>query len=324
MIKQEKLTDLGALRSFVAIAQSETITQAADKLGLTQSAVSQSLKQLESQLCVELVVRRARPLALTAAGRVLLEHANELLAANQRLLSAVQMASEGQLDTLYIGMIDSFADAAGQQLLDQLIGHAQNLSLRTGLMAPLHDALLEREIDLLVTSDQLLEHPELNMQVLLRDPFVLLVADRHLQQLGDQLTDIVSALPNISFNRTLRLGALTRLIGRRLGINYSVRFELDSTTSLLRFVQAGHGWAFAPTTCLLSHPELLEGVSILPIAPGNHARFIYLFNRPGELGELPTQIAALCREIYQQQLETQLPTQAQWLRREAHSLEALP
>lgn len=324
MLKPEKSVEFSALRILLTVAESETLTQAGEKLNITQSAVSQALKQLESQLGAELVVRRSRPLKLTPSGRVLRRYARKLFADMQRMHADVQMASGHSLSKLRLGMIDSFADAAGQQILEMLMPVADQLTLRTGLVAPLKEALLERDIDMLLTSDPMQDHPELTMQPVLRDPFVLLVAEHHTELSGSTVMELVQSLPFIAYNRQLRLGSLTQLIARRIGVELPTRFELDNTTTLLRFVQQGHGWAFAPVTCLLQNPALLQGVKILPIDQGNHARYICLLSRRGEFGDLPQQVVQICQEIYTQQLVPQLPASAPWLQDQAYAIDELP
>ena len=324
MLKSEKSVEFSALRILLTVAESETLTQAGEKLNISQSAVSQALKQLESQLGAELVVRRSRPLKLTASGRVLRRYARKLFTDMQRMYADVQMASGHNLSKLRLGMIDSFADAAGQQILESLIPFADQLTLRTGLVAPLKEALLERDIDMLLTSDPMQDHPELTMQPVLRDPFVLLVAEQHIQASGSTVTELVQSLPFIGYNRQLRLGSLTQLIARRIGVELPIRYELDNTTTLLRFVQQGHGWAFAPVTCLLQNPALLQGVKLLPIESGNHARYICLLSRRGEFGELPQQVVQICQDIFTQQLVPQLQTTAPWLQGQTYAIDELP
>ena len=324
MLKNEKFAELSALKSFVAIAESETITQAAERLGITQSAVSQTLKQLETLFAVPLVVRRARPTRLTLSGQVLLRYARQLLGESQQMMAAVQLASSEGLDRLRLGMIDSFADVAAQKVMEQLASSARKLSLRTGMMAPLKEALLERDIDILITSDQMQQHPELEVYPVLRDPFVLIVADEHVKTHGRDIRTLVQALPCISYNRELRLGSLTQLIARRIGVEQAIRYELDSTTTLMQFVQSGQGWAFVPTMSLMQNPLLLQGVTPLPITPGSHARYIFLLARREELGTLPLEITRICRDIYDNQLVPQLPAEIDWLPKEAYSVEDFP
>jgi DNA-binding transcriptional LysR family regulator len=68
-------TPLNALNSFIAVARNRSFAAAARHLGISTSALSQSVRQLESRLGVTLLTRTSRTVALTDAGRRLLENA---------------------------------------------------------------------------------------------------------------------------------------------------------------------------------------------------------------------------------------------------------
>jgi DNA-binding transcriptional LysR family regulator len=84
-----KTLDLDAVQTFVLLASLENFTRTAEVTGATQSAVSLKLKRLETFLGRKLLARTPRSVRLTAYGEAFLQHANELLAANQRALSAM-------------------------------------------------------------------------------------------------------------------------------------------------------------------------------------------------------------------------------------------
>ena len=63
--------DLRALETFVAVCDANSMALAAERLGLSQSAVSQSIKSLEEDLGLQLMDREVRPARPTHAGRVL-------------------------------------------------------------------------------------------------------------------------------------------------------------------------------------------------------------------------------------------------------------
>jgi DNA-binding transcriptional LysR family regulator len=77
--------ELYQLRSFVAVAEAGHLTRAADRLHISQPAVSAQIKALEEELEVELFERRSSGMALTAAGKRLLAEAQKLLSAAQAL-----------------------------------------------------------------------------------------------------------------------------------------------------------------------------------------------------------------------------------------------
>jgi DNA-binding transcriptional LysR family regulator len=77
--------ELYQLRSFVAVAQAGHLTRAAEKLHLSQPAVSSQIKALEDELELPLFARTSSGMVLTAAGMRLLGDANKILAAAQTM-----------------------------------------------------------------------------------------------------------------------------------------------------------------------------------------------------------------------------------------------
>jgi DNA-binding transcriptional LysR family regulator len=287
----ERDIQIGALRIFAAAAESETLTSAAEKLGVTQSAVSQAIAQLESLAATELIVRRSRPIKLTPAGEVLKQHANLILAGTRRMLKDLAVAAAGDLPRLTIGVIDSFADVAGQVLMESIAPIAPQLSLQTGLTMPLSEALLSRNLDILISSDPLEDHPELECH---------------------------------PYSNQTRLGMLTDLVLRRAGVGPVARFEFDSTHALLRTVQAGQGWAIATSLCVMQYPELLKNVRTMPLAKGGSSRYVCLLARRDELGDTPEKIAAICREIHTQRIMPKMLEIMPWLQGQAMAVTEAP
>ncbi|MGI9235102.1 MAG: LysR family transcriptional regulator [Woeseiaceae bacterium] len=320
----ERDIQLGALRIFVAAAESETLTSAAKRLGVTQSAVSQAIAQLEGLAATELVVRRSRPIRLTPAGNVLKGHADQILASTRRMLKDVAVAAAGDLPRLTIGVIDSFADVAGQNLMENIAPIAPQLSFQTGLTMPLSEALLSRKLDILISSDPLEDHPELECHPLLRDPFVLLVSNSACGDKDPDAEDLARDIPFARYSNQTRLGMLTDLVLRRAGVDAKARFEFDSTHSLLRTVQAGQGWAIATSLCVMQYPALLENIRLLPLSKGGSSRYVCLLARRDELGDTPEKIAAICREIHTKNILPQMLEHMPWLSGQAMAITDAP
>ncbi|MBW4718197.1 LysR family transcriptional regulator [Saccharothrix sp. SC076] len=81
--------DLGAVRAFVAVAESGHFGEAATRLGITQQAVSKRIARLESDLGTTLLSRLRPGTGLATGGRVFLPHARALLAAADRATAAL-------------------------------------------------------------------------------------------------------------------------------------------------------------------------------------------------------------------------------------------
>lgn len=90
--------DLTALRSFVAIAETGGVTRAAQRLNLTQSAVSMQLKRLETALGQALFERERKSMSLTPHGEQLLSYARRMLDLNDEVWARMtEHAFEGEL-----------------------------------------------------------------------------------------------------------------------------------------------------------------------------------------------------------------------------------
>ena len=323
-MKKNKNIEISALRIFAAVSEAETLTQAAERLGITQSAVSQTIKQLEIQTETQLVDTRSRPVKLTPSGQVLKDYARQIIDDTRRMLADVRMTAKGGTVPLNLGLIDSFCDVAGLQLMQQLDPYVSKLSLRTGLGSSLSQDLLNRNLDILITSDPIDEHPELQRYPILRDPFVMIVPDRYSDQGSAIPAWLAENVPFIHYTRESRLGKLTDLIARRLSIQPQTAYELDSTQTLMRFVQSGQGWAITTGLCLVRYPELLHGCEVLQLASGTNARYLTMLCRHNELGALPEQIAATCRSIYGDEIVPQLIDIAPWFEHQAYPITEMP
>ncbi|MBG0826435.1 LysR family transcriptional regulator [Planomonospora sp. ID67723] len=104
------MIDTRRLRTLRAVADHRTVTAAAAALHLTPSAVSQQLAALEHEVGHRLLERDARGVRLTAVGRILLDHANEVLAQLERAGADIAAYTTGTAGEVKVA---SFATAIG-------------------------------------------------------------------------------------------------------------------------------------------------------------------------------------------------------------------
>ncbi|WP_433892183.1 LysR family transcriptional regulator [Streptomyces sp. CA-111067] len=95
------------LRYFVAVAEELHFTRAAERLFVSQPALSKQIRMLERQLGTPLFAREPQGVTLTAPGEALLPHARAVLAAWDEGWRAVQEATAAQAATLVVGMSTS-------------------------------------------------------------------------------------------------------------------------------------------------------------------------------------------------------------------------
>lgn len=147
--------ELRHLRLLQAVAESGGLTAAAERLHLTQSAVSHQLKALEDTLGLSLVERAIRPLGLTAAGRRLLALANTALPQVNAALRDLAKLKDGDAGELRIAVechtcydwlmpaMDSYRD----------VWPGVELDLLGGFQADPVGLLLDQQADLVITSE---------------------------------------------------------------------------------------------------------------------------------------------------------------------------
>ena len=143
------------LRTIQAIHEAGGLARAADKLHITQSALSHQIKGLEDQAGVELFVRRSKPLKLSAAGMRLLKLAQQVLPQVEALQDEFSGLRAGNLGRMHIAIechacfewlfpvLEQFRKDWGEVDVD----------IRPGLAFDALPALLKEEVDLVISSD---------------------------------------------------------------------------------------------------------------------------------------------------------------------------
>lgn len=101
------MLNLSQLQTFVTVVSEGSMTAAADKLFLTQPAVSQQMKNLEEEMSIELIVRGSKQIKTTVQGEVLFEYAKKILSMAQQAEIAIKSVGAQLKGTLKIGTINS-------------------------------------------------------------------------------------------------------------------------------------------------------------------------------------------------------------------------
>lgn len=123
--------ELRQLRYFVMLAEHLHFGQAAEALGLAQSALSMQLQALEKELDVKLVARTKRSVALTSAGTLFLEEARATLAQAEHAELVARQAGRGQIGSLEMGyVISATCSGVAQRLLSAYSTKFPGVSIR--------------------------------------------------------------------------------------------------------------------------------------------------------------------------------------------------
>ncbi|HZQ61777.1 MAG TPA: LysR family transcriptional regulator [Casimicrobiaceae bacterium] len=292
------MIDLRNLEAFLAVSSAGGFTAAAKRLHKTQSAVSQSVRQLEEELGVVLINRTSRFLSLTPAGALLESHATKLFEDATALTALVRERGKAKLQELRFAMVDSFAIAVGPSLIRSMLAEAVNLSLWSELTPRLRGALLEKRADLVVANEAFADAEGLTCFELWREPYVLLLP----REIGwdRERLDVASlarAYPVIGYQAPSYMAREIDAQLHRLNVTVSRRVVVDSTEKLVAMVAAGIGWASSTCLSLLRSPELADRIVVAPFPGERFYRHLYMVSRRGELDDLARRLAITAREV---------------------------
>lgn len=138
------------LRYFRAVAHDGNLTRTAQRLNLSQSALSIQIKRLEERLGHALFERRGRQLHLTEAGRIALDHADSIFAAGDELLDTLKGAGRSR-QAIRVGAMATLSRNFQISFLRPLLGRSDvDIILRSGTTAELLRGLEAMTLDIIL------------------------------------------------------------------------------------------------------------------------------------------------------------------------------
>ena len=238
---------LRQLEVFLAVARARSFRRAAERVALSQSALSQQVKELERELGAPVFDRLGRTVALTEAGRVLEAHAQRVFATLQGARDAI-----GELRGLERGsLVLGASSTPGIYLLPWLLGRFKRrypriaVALRIGNTREIEERVRATEVDLGIVGGHLAGFEETCVEASLTDRLVLIVPPTHRwarkrtvlpAELGDEC---LLQREEGSATRRVTEGAL-----EQAGVALRTCLELGHTEAIKQGVRAGLGVAF--------------------------------------------------------------------------------
>jgi LysR family transcriptional activator of glutamate synthase operon len=251
----ETLSVAPRLAQFVAVAQTEHMTRAAEEIGVPQSTLSRSIARLETDLGVGLFIRTGRTVRLTREGRTLLRHAERALAELTAAVREIRGDSAELHGRIGLAFLATLGVAAVPRLLRDF--RANHPGVRWDLMQGPHAVLLERlrsgDADLALTSP-MPDDPGLEAEALDDEELRLAVpADHRLAARRDGVALAeVARDPFISFQPGFGMRGTVDAWCREAGFVPHVAFEGGDAETLRGLVGAGLGVALVPPA---THPD---------------------------------------------------------------------
>ncbi len=247
------------LRYFWAVAHDGNLTRAAERLGVSQSALSVQIGKLEHQLGQALFNRRGRKLELTEAGRIALDHADAIFASGDDLVGTLRR-THAVRQPVRIGALATLSRNFQMGFLRPLLGRADiEIVLRSGSAAELLTGLAVQNLDVVLTNqapatDALTRHI---VHKVSEQPISLVGAP---QLIGDdrQPAALLARHPVIlpTVHSSVRTGF--DALADRLGIRPQIAAEVDDMAMMRLLVREGLALAVLPP--IVVSDELATGL----------------------------------------------------------------
>lgn len=239
------------LSTFVTVVSEGSMTAAADKLYLTQPAVSQQIRNLEEELGCELLVRGVRQVKPTPQGEVLFEYARKIINLTQQAEVAIKSIGTQMRGQLRIGTLNSLGLHLMSPVVGRLMRHNPELMLKIEYERgeDLIRAYRKGKYDVLLLPDAMEEFKEdlenSEKKFLLKEE-MWLVGSNKIDKLPDQINfNEIGMFPLVSF--TDEFPSFHEMFQKHIqSLQVKQVFESSNVGTLKRVIEAGLGWGFLP------------------------------------------------------------------------------
>jgi LysR family carnitine catabolism transcriptional activator len=273
---------LKQLRAFAMVARERSFTRASERLHVTQSTLTTSVKILESEIGMRLLDRSTRSMVLTSQGMSFLPVAERLLRDLHESLDELRMTVNRQRGSVVIAAAASFINYVLAPAVAQVASTYPGISVR------LSEETTEGVVRLVLTGEAdfgvttlFQEVPTLDTALLLSDVYGAVYGGRH------ALHDVASPLPWSRLARHIMVG-LHRSNGIRALIDLQPKiasryknpaYEVGSMSSLQPLLAQGFGYAALPA--LAAKPLLADGLRFKPLNQPILRRRLYVVKKKG-------------------------------------------
>jgi len=264
--------DFRQLRYALSVSKERSFTQAAKRLNISQSAVSEQVKLLEEEIGFELFTRTPRGIESTDRGRTFLYESERVMGDLLSLSDTAKRLRGALADTLTIAMGSGMAQIFIPRLFDDLKTNLPGIRLEI-LTAPTRNIfteLHEERIDagLAIESDPERLPAGLVFDRLIDAEMALILPPKHPLARSKQPVDIgrLLAEPFIMSELTVGYGQVVMSLFTDLGIRPNVLAVVDNIETIKMIVQSGGGIAVVPRACAANEVALglLKAMSIAP------------------------------------------------------------
>lgn len=305
---------LRGLEVFEALAENGSVARAAETTGLSQPAVSQQMRNLESALGVDLVDHGRRPMQMTPAGRSFLLRTQAVLRQLRLAQNELTVMDLTHLSTLSLGVIDDFDNDLTPRLVTILAESMTRCRFKL-ITAPSHEISAEikaRRLHLAISASSgevlegIVEYP------LVRDPYILVCAKGAVEAAGG-VAPMMQSLPILRYDRAQLIGRQIEAHLARQKLEFAERFEIGAHLSLMTLVARGMGWAITTPLGFMRAGRYHDQIEAHPVPFKPFSRTISLFAGTDWADQVPRDVARTMRMLVSDMVIAPALAQLPWL-----------
>ena len=254
------------LKAFITVADLGSFSEAADRLYLTQSAISKRIAQLEQQIGKKLFDRIARQVSLTEAGSELLPRAQRILQEYDNALQAINDLSGEASGTLRLAISHHLGLHRLPPVLKQFAQQYPNVTLDIEFMdsEKAYEQVLHGQSEVAVITLALESHHNIHSKKIWDDPLRFICAQDHpLAELKKPALKDLAEYPIILPGLNTYTGRIIQNLFQKEGIPLKAPMSTNYLETISTMVEIGLGWSVLPETLVRDlHVMPFEEVSI--------------------------------------------------------------
>ena len=294
----KKGVTLRGIEVFEALAQFGSVAKAAGSTGLSQPAVSQQMRNLETALGADLIDHSRRPMRLTPAGELFLRRTTAALSELRQAQSDVTVMDLAHLEELDLGIIDDFDDNLTPRLatiLAESLTRCRFRMMAAGSLELAH-AMAQKSLHMAICArtdeppQGVVEHP------LVRDPFII-VAPAATRETADVLLGDQSPLPYMNYGKDLLIAEQIESHLQGHGTPPRARFEISSHLALMAMIARGIGWSITTPLGYMRAARFHEDLRAMALPLPDATRHISLYAGTDWSGPVPRDIGRTMRRL---------------------------
>jgi DNA-binding transcriptional LysR family regulator len=272
--------NINEILDFLAVARERSFTRAAAKLGVSQSALSHSVRALETRLGVRLLTRTTRSVSATEAGERLVQSVSPRLAEIETEIAAVSELGEKVAGTIRITAIDHVVDSVVWPRIGPVLDKYPDLKVEISTDYRMVDIAAER-YDIGIRWGDQIQQDMIAVRLTPDEPMTIVAAPSYFRKHGVPTNPQDLLRHNCITLRLLTSGALyaweLEQGDRRIEARVSGQATFTSAYQMLYAALSGHGLTFLPEDMTQPHIDAGRLQKVMadwcPSFPGLHAYY---------------------------------------------------